>query len=148
VEKNVKPIESRDEAIRRLAVQARAKHVKILTHAPSNEWFAESLSNSGSLHRITVLSCSCVGFFSHGRCMHHSALLDQLGLLPEDPEPTLSSTIAIITPAPAELPEVLSARSEVTRLSKSPKSTADWVRLQNAQARLNELTTPFVACAA
>lgn len=144
-----KRTETRDQAIVRLATQARERGVQIFRYPHTSEWFASSISNPGQLHRVTLISCDCTGFFRFGRCMHHSALLDQLGLLPEDPEPEpLSSTVGINTPAPVELHAVIDARAEVVRLSNDPKSTQDWRRLQNAQARLNELTTPYVAAIA
>lgn len=94
VTKVEKPVESRDAAIHRLAKQARDKGVQIMTYDPTREYFATSVSQPGTLHRVTVLSCDCVGFFRNQRCTHHAALLDHIGELPELPtDPTPAATM-------------------------------------------------------
>ena len=61
METKVKPIESRDQAINRLAVEARTRGIQIFQYRPTNEYYATSTSNPEYLHRVTVLSCDCVG---------------------------------------------------------------------------------------
>ena len=93
----VKPVESRDQAIVRLAAQAHKKGVQLLHYSISDEWFATSTRNPGELHKLTMISCTCPGFFSHQRCMHHSLLLEELGQLPDpDPDPTETTNTEII----------------------------------------------------
>jgi hypothetical protein len=59
-----------------------------------------------------------------------------------------STTVTLETPKRGELQSFLQARAEVVRLSCDPKSTQDFRRLQNAQGRLAEWTTPDVVAAA
>lgn len=80
--------ETRDEAICRLALGARERGIHVLRHEPSNEYFVESASEPGKLHRVTAVSCTCKGFQYRGYCCHLAALLDHLGWLPESTPPT------------------------------------------------------------
>jgi hypothetical protein len=89
--------ESRDEAIVRLAMEARKRDTNVKVYRSGVEWFASSQSRPGVLHRVTGLSCDCDGFLRWQRCRHHSALLDHLNWLPTptgsldpDPEPPTS----------------------------------------------------------
>jgi hypothetical protein len=146
----IKRVESRDEAICRLAAEAKRKGIQIFVYPMTNEHFATSSSNPEQLHRVTLLSCDCAGFFSHGRCTHHSALLEFIGELPEiEPEPTPfpAERISYPTPAPDKFDEVLNARADLDRLESLNerghiKSTADFRSLHNARARFAELTMP------
>jgi hypothetical protein len=84
--------ETRDEAIVRLALEARRQDTHVKIFRSGTEWFATSQSHPGTLHRLTGYSCDCRGFMAHGRCRHNSALLDHLNWLPTptgslDPEP-------------------------------------------------------------
>jgi len=149
----VKAPETRDQAIIRLAAQARERGVQIFNYDPTREYFATSISEPGTLHRVTALSCDCLGFLRFGRCTHHSALLDHIGELPvivPDPEPNAATVAPLTTsggypiPAPAALAAVLQARAEVARRSKQARSTADFWRLQAARVRLDQLTSGSV----
>ncbi len=84
--------ETRDEAICRLAVGARERGITVLQHEPTNEYYVESYSEPGKLHRVTAVSCTCKGFQYHGYCCHLAALLDHLGWLPvpTPPPPTVA----------------------------------------------------------
>jgi hypothetical protein len=101
-----KRVETRDEAIDRLAIEAKRKGIMIFRYPMANEYYATSSSNPECLHRVTLLSCDCAGFFAHGRCTHHLALLEYIGELPElEPEPL----------TPEHLPAVLQARVAAQR---------------------------------
>jgi len=81
VEKSVKR-ETHDQALVRLAKQARDRGVQLFRVITSGEMFASSSSQPGMLHRVTTISCDCPGFIRHQRCMHYAALLDSLDWLP------------------------------------------------------------------
>ena len=88
--RTVKPNESWGQAVNRLALQARENGVTIYCHCLGTrpEYFATSVSRPGTIHRVTAVSCTCVGFFSHQRCQHVAALLDEIGELPPiEPDP-------------------------------------------------------------
>src|SRR4051794_15588843 len=88
--------ETRDEALRRLAAQARECCVRIFCHdlGLAVEYYATSTSRPGTLHRITLVSCDCPGFIRHQRCTHHARLLDEVGELPLAPIPTPAAAVA------------------------------------------------------
>lgn len=75
-----RPGETIDEAIVRLAVVARERGITIIVR--DGRYFATSYTQPHKLHFVTLLSCDCRGFAHHGRCTHHSALLEALGQLP------------------------------------------------------------------
>jgi hypothetical protein len=77
--------ETVDQAVHRLAKEARAKGVQVFVYPHTGEHYATSASNPGELHRVTLLSCDCPGFIRHQRCTHHSALLAEVGQLPPLP---------------------------------------------------------------
>ena len=84
----VNTVETHDQAVVRLAEQARGAGVRVLVYPQTNEHFAESASHPGELHRLTMVSCDCPGFLRHRRCRHNAALLALYGNLPPlDPEP-------------------------------------------------------------
>ncbi len=70
----------------RLADQARANGVRLLSEGLSGERFATSATDPGTIYRLTAYSCTCRGFTHHQRCQHHALLLAELGWLP-DTEP-------------------------------------------------------------
>jgi hypothetical protein len=74
----------RDEAIRRLARKARAERVQLFCDSRDGRYYASSVSCPGKMHYLTGVSCDCMGFASHGRCKHHSALLLALGWVSDD----------------------------------------------------------------
>lgn len=82
MEKSVVVRETRDEALVRLAAQARARGVQLFRVVTTGEVFATSISRPGELHRLTHLSCDCPGFIRHQRCQHYAKLMDDLGWLP------------------------------------------------------------------
>jgi hypothetical protein len=82
----LRPIETRDQALHRLARLARKRGIRILTYPLTGEQFALSLSHPEAVHRVTRLGCDCLGFTYHNRCTHYAALLEMLGEL--SPEPT------------------------------------------------------------
>lgn len=79
----------------RLADQATAKGVVLLTEGATGERFAASVSRPGTIHRLTAHSCSCEGFTFLNRCQHHALLLAELGWLPD-----VAGNAAAPTPAP------------------------------------------------
>jgi hypothetical protein len=76
-------MESHDASIVRLAQTARQRRIQVFKDVASGQWFATSASKPDTLHRVTALSCDCMGFVAHQRCTHHSALLAKLGWLPQ-----------------------------------------------------------------
>lgn len=122
-------VETRDEAIVRLAETARRRGIRILYHRDLRgveTFYATSWSQTGRLYRVTLLSCDCDGFIQHQRCTHHSAFLAEIGELPE-PEPPAVDLVA-------------AAQAEVNRRLSTAKSLADFRNLQAARATLAELT--------
>ena len=75
---------ARDDAVRRLARKARAEGVQLYRDAKDGRHYASSVSHPGKFHYVTGVSCDCMGFASHGRCKHHSALLVALGWVADD----------------------------------------------------------------
>ena len=71
--------ETRDAMITRLAAKAKREGVRLLRDPKDGRYYASSTSRPGHLYYLTAVSCSCVGFASHGRCKHHAALLQALG---------------------------------------------------------------------
>ncbi len=82
MEKSVVKRETRDEALVRLAKQARDRGVQLFRVVTTGEVFAASISRPGELHRLTHHSCDCEGFIRWQRCCHYAAMLDSLGWLP------------------------------------------------------------------
>lgn len=74
--------ETEAAALHRLAAQARDRGVKIVHNLVTNHHWATSVSRPGKLHAVTLLSCDCLGFVTHGRCTHHAAILDYYCSLP------------------------------------------------------------------
>ncbi len=87
--------ETIDQARVRLADKARTTGVQLRRDDRGRYW-ASSTSQPGHWHAVTGYSCDCVGFVSHARCRHHSALLAALGWLP-DPTP---APVALPVPVP------------------------------------------------
>jgi hypothetical protein len=78
---------TREQAIARLAQKARESGVKLRRDPKDGRHYCSSASMPGHWHYVTAVSCDCTGFASHGRCMHHSALLVALGWVNEDTTP-------------------------------------------------------------
>ena len=81
--RTVRPVETHDQAVVRLAAQATANGVRIYAHDLT--YYATSTSDPSALHRVTAWSCDCTGYVFHGRCQHHAALLQHIGELPAVP---------------------------------------------------------------
>jgi hypothetical protein len=77
--------ETVDQAVHRLAAEAKRKGVQIFVYPPTGEYYATSTSSPDQLHRVTLMSCDCSGFLRHRRCTHHCALLAELDELPKLP---------------------------------------------------------------
>ncbi len=90
--------ESREDALMRLATQARATGVRLYQDRNDGRFYASSRSHPGALHRLTGFSCTCPGFLRHSRCAHLAALHSALGWLESDPDPDPE------TPAVSESP--------------------------------------------
>lgn len=84
----LRPTETHEQAIGRLAEKARQTGVSVFEYPHTGEWYSPSRSEQNRLHRVTLVSCDCQGFQKWQRCSHHSALLDHLGHLPTDPQPS------------------------------------------------------------
>jgi hypothetical protein len=74
----------RDDTIRRLALEARSEGVHLYREAKDGRHYADSVSHPGTMHHDTGVSGDCIGFASHGRCKHHSALLVALVWVADD----------------------------------------------------------------
>ena len=85
--------ETERQALLRLLAKAKAEGVTLM-RAKDGRHFASSVSQPGTLHYVTGLSCDCRGFVSHGRCKHHAALLSALGWL-QDAMPATIAPLAI-----------------------------------------------------
>jgi len=70
------------EDFHRLADLAHERGLRVFESAP-HTWWCTSHSSPLRLHVVTGYTCDCPGFFHHGRCTHHAALLAHLGWLPE-----------------------------------------------------------------
>jgi hypothetical protein len=75
--------------MRRLATQAERSGVRILLERTSGQHVATSATDPTAFYAVSVKGgCSCRGYQYWGRCQHHSLLLAQLGLIPDqDPPP-------------------------------------------------------------
>jgi len=76
----VRSVETKAQAVVRLAAQATANGVRI--YAYDLTYYATSTSDPSALHRVTAWSCDCHAFRFRGRCQHHAALLAHIGELP------------------------------------------------------------------
>ncbi|MFL5760592.1 MAG: hypothetical protein ACJ789_12765 [Thermomicrobiales bacterium] len=83
--------ETVDEAIHRLASEAKRKGVQIFLYPRTGEYYATSTSSPDELHRVTLISCDCPAFTRHQRRTHHAALLAELDELPPFPPTPISS---------------------------------------------------------
>lgn len=92
------------------AAKARQEGLQLLHDPRSQAFYATSKSRPGTLHRVTLLSCDCLGFIRHGHCRHHSAivmahLLKELdsapALVPADRRGKTCERMAAPTPKPA-----------------------------------------------
>ncbi len=79
-------IETRTEALRRLAQVARESGVKLMCDTDGDYW-ATSVSEPGWLYRLEPDRCGCRGFATHRRCRHVAALHAHLGYLDPDSTP-------------------------------------------------------------
>ncbi len=79
--------ESREDALMRLATQARATGVRLYQDRNDGRFYAPSRSHPGALHRLTGFSCTCAGFLRHSRCAHLAALHSALDWLKDEPDP-------------------------------------------------------------
>ena len=91
---DVRITETECTALTRLLAKARTEGVTLIKDRDGRH-FASSVSQPGTLHYVTGLSCDCRGFVSRGRCKHHAALLSALGWLQGDPEPDPAMTITL-----------------------------------------------------
>jgi len=82
------------EHVMRLAAKAKAEGVKLYVDRRDGRHYASSATTAGRLYYVTLASCTCPGFATHGHCKHWGAL--QLAISLDDPEPD---------PAGAALPD-------------------------------------------
>ena len=108
--------ESEAEVLHRLAAQAKARGIKIIQNIVTNAHFATSASRPGTLHKVTLLSCDCLGFVTHGRGTHFAAILEYYCSLPPiepvaiAPEPDPDGGGGVALPVPSHRPAVEGAR--------------------------------------
>jgi hypothetical protein len=79
------------EDLHRLAAQAERAGVRILVDHTTGAHIATSATDATACYAVSVVGgCGCRGYTYWGRCTHHSLLLAQLGVLPDqDPPPAL-----------------------------------------------------------
>lgn len=77
--------ESHDQRIHRLAREGRNRGLQILEYPAGNLTFCTSRSQPDRLHRVTLVSCDCLGFLHTGGCVHHALLLHHMNALPALP---------------------------------------------------------------
>ncbi len=108
----VTTVETRTDALRRLAQVARESGVKLMRDTNGDYW-ATSVSEPGWLYRLEPDSCGCRGFAMHRRCRHVAALWSHLGYLedPEDPGPTPPASCPTCHGTGSECGTVASGRS-------------------------------------
>jgi hypothetical protein len=84
-----RPVETREQALRRLLQVARESGVELKRDAHGDLW-ATSVSEPGRLYPVTPDSCGCRGYQMHRHCRHVAALWAHLGYFDAapDPEPT------------------------------------------------------------
>jgi hypothetical protein len=87
-------IETRTEALRRLAQVARESGVRLLRDDAGEMW-TTSVSEPGWLYKVEPDRCGCRGFAMYRRCRHVAALLSHLGYFDPEPESTPISAAAI-----------------------------------------------------
>jgi hypothetical protein len=87
-----RPQETREQMLRRLANKAREHGVRLMRDKTGRH-FASSVSQPGTWHYVTAVSCDCIGFHRHQRCMHHAALLSALGWVGDEPAPEPEPTV-------------------------------------------------------
>ena len=77
------------QALHRLARQAHERGIKLIVNQVTNHHFCTSASNRDKLHAVTLYSCDCRAFITHGRCMHLALVLEAYhSLSPIEPDPT------------------------------------------------------------
>ena len=106
--------ESREDALIRLADQARTSGVRLYMDRKDGRFYASSRSQPGTFHRLTGFSCSCPGFIHHGRCSHLAAFHAALGWLdlndPEPEPPAISANCPVCNGAGGECGTVSTGR--------------------------------------
>jgi len=126
--------ETVDQAVIRLAAEAARRGVRV--YRVGEAWFSPSRTRPGTSHRVTGFSCSCPGFFRHGRCTHNAALLVRMGWLPiGDPDPGPPATPAALPVPSAPCPD---CHGEGYRRMSTGGGLDDWLmvdcRCQRAAA--------------
>ena len=76
------PGESIDQALVRMAANARGRGFAITGRDVLGAWLITSPMSHQVPYRTSRSRCDCVGFATHGRCSHLAVLLDHLGELP------------------------------------------------------------------
>ncbi|MGC4107055.1 MAG: hypothetical protein QM753_12035 [Thermomicrobiales bacterium] len=79
------------------AAKARKDGTQLLHDRATNEYFATSKSQPGTLHRVTLASCDCLGFIRHQHCKHHSALTMAMLLQEHGPQTPVPDPSGITT---------------------------------------------------
>ncbi len=103
-------VETRTDALRRLAQVARESGVKLMRDSEGEMW-ATSVSEPGWLYRLEPDSCGCRGFAMHRRCRHVAALHAHLGYLDPAPTPPAEASCPTCHGTGSECGTVASGRS-------------------------------------
>ncbi len=114
----------RVEDLHRLADQAERKGVRLLVDHRTGQHVATSASDPTRCYHVDAeRGCTCRGYAAWHRCMHHSLLLSELGLIP-DVDPVVVADVVILDEQPAPC---RSCRGEgFVRMTTGP-GLADWV---------------------
>ncbi len=83
------------ENLRRLANKAEASSVRILRIAGTSDHVATSSTHPVCYAVSVEGGCSCKGYGTWHRCMHHALLLAELGLIPD-----VEDVVIVEAPAP------------------------------------------------
>jgi hypothetical protein len=118
-----KIIETRDEALQRLAAEAKKTGFQIYLYPRTGEYYATSTSSPDELHRVTLMSCDCPGSLRHQQCTHHAALLAEFDELPPLPPTPIKPTRAPYNLTDAEL---VMLRGQALRLAAQTGNPIDW----------------------
>jgi hypothetical protein len=91
--------ETRDQAIHRLAREARAQELRVFEHLGTGRFYVSSHTAPDLCWEVSLLHCECPHFVRDHACRHHSALLHHLGELPVLPSPSTPTTAVVECPA-------------------------------------------------
>ncbi len=110
------------EDLHRLADQAERKGVRLLVDHRTGQHVATSASDPTRCYDVDAeRGCTCKGWIAWHRCMHHSLLLSELGLIP-DIESVVTDMVIVEAPAPCR-----ECRGEGVKRAYIGGGLSDWI---------------------